>query len=226
MSSINRIVKVNRRYLVGWLLLVSLTVGFVAWLLYRWLAQPAWTERLPSVLGEMLVLAQAASGFTLAFLWLGLWWRRLRQPAPRVQSQIDLDGLYALSPKAFEQYVADLFRRKGFRVKLRGRSGDHGVDLELLAPGGRRAVVQCKRYQNTVGEDIIRELFGTLIHERAAHAFLVTTAEISAAARVWAQGKPMTLIDGPTLVDIVRALDTPAVVPDPRPHPAVYEFSI
>ncbi|UCC50822.1 MAG: restriction endonuclease, partial [Anaerolineaceae bacterium] len=55
--------------------------------------------------------------------------------------------------------------------------------------------------------DIVRELFGTMIHERVHHAFLVTTADISDAARQWATHKPMTLIDGPTLVDIASSLN-------------------
>jgi restriction system protein len=115
--------------------------------------------------------------------------------------------MYELSPKAFEHYVAGLYRRKGYHVVVRGRSGDHGVDLELTSAGGRRAIVQCKRYRDTVGEEIVRGLFGTLLHETAHHAFLVTTADISAAARAWAAGKPMTLIDGTTLVEIAAAVD-------------------
>ncbi len=38
-----------------------------------------------------------------------------------------------------------------------------------------------------------------MVHERAFHGFLVTTAEISEAARQWAADKPMTLIDGAAL---------------------------
>jgi restriction system protein len=116
-------------------------------------------------------------------------------------------GLYDLSPRQFERYVAAIFRRKGYQVRLTGGSGDHGVDLELHdLRSSRRAIVQCKRYQNTVGEELVRELYGTLLHELAYHAFLVTTADISDAAREWAQGKPITLIDGAALVEIDAAL--------------------
>ena len=58
-----------------------------------------------------------------------------------------------------------------------------------------------------MGEKIIRDLFGTLLHERASRAFLVTTAEISDAAYKWSQGKPITLIDGETLVAIATSLN-------------------
>jgi restriction system protein len=117
-----------------------------------------------------------------------------------------LEDLQRLSPKAFERYVASLFKSKGYRVGIRGGSGDLGVDLELAGMRGRRAIVQCKRYQNTIGAEIIRELYGTLIHEGVHWAFLVTTAEISDAARQWAEGKPITLIDGAMLLDVAHAL--------------------
>ena len=54
------------------------------------------------------------------------------------------------------------------------------------------------------------------MHEGVAHAFLVTTADISDAARAWSQGKPMTLIDGATLVEIAQSLQiTPPVAKTP-----------
>ena len=41
-----------------------------------------------------------------------------------------------------------------------------------------------------------------MVHERAYHGFLVTTAEISDAARQWAADKPITLIDGAALAGL------------------------
>ena len=175
------------------------------WLVYHYLVHPNWIARLPSLLGELLFLFEAASALTLGIVVALLWWRQ-RRPSSSIAA-LSVEEMVALSPAAFEQYVAALFRRKGYRVKLRGRSGDRGVDLELTRIGGRRAIVQCKRYRHTIGPDIVRELFGTMIHERVHHAFLVTTADISDAARQWATHKPMTLIDGPTLVDIASSLN-------------------
>lgn len=190
----------------GWLIVTFLTAGFGAWLIYRWLFQPGWLAILPAFLIELIDLAQMAAALTVLILWAGLLWRQRTGRTWQVVQVMSLDQLYTLSPKAFEHYVAGLFRQKGYRVIVRGRSGDHGVDLELIVPGGKRAIVQCKRYQKTVGEEIVRELFGTLVHERVARAFLVTTADISDAAYAWARGKPLTLIDGRTLVRIAGAL--------------------
>ncbi|MGD2076870.1 MAG: restriction endonuclease [Chloroflexota bacterium] len=196
-----------RGHTTGWLILVMLSTVYAAWLIYRWLMQPAWPAALPSALAEMLRLFELATGLTLLVLWAGLLWRRRARRSAAAAAALTVSEMYALSPKAFEHYVASLFRRKGYKVVVRGRSGDHGVDLDLTAPDGRRAIVQCKRYRDTVGEAFVRGLFGTLLHETAHHAFLVTTADISEAARRWAAGKPMTLIDGPTLVAIATAID-------------------
>jgi restriction system protein len=190
--------------LSGWATIAGLTFLLAVWLGYRAFYQPGWLADLPAVLDELLALIEAASAFTLGFLWFTLVWRQWRPAAPL--PALDVADLYKLSPGDFEKYVARLFRCKGYRVRVRGRSGDDGVDLEVVQPGGKRAVVQCKRYQHTVGPDIVRELYGTLIHERAAHAFLVTTAQVSGAARRWASHKPITLIDGPTLAQIAAAL--------------------
>lgn len=187
-------------------LLSTLSIWLLGWLLYRWLFRPAWLGLLPPLLTETVSLVEAAGTLALAFIWSGLAvrsWQRQRTEAETISAA----ELYtSLSPKAFERYVAGLFRQKGYKVVVRGRSGDHGVDLELRNHAGRRAVVQCKRYQNTVGEEVVRELMGTMLHERVSHGFLVTTAEISEAARTWAADKPITLIDGQTLAEIATSM--------------------
>ena len=95
-------------------------------------------------------------------------------------------------------------------MEVRGRAGDLGVDLALTRRDGRRAIVQCKRYRHAIGPEIVRELFGTMVHELAAHGFLVTTATISDAARSWAADKPITLIDGATLAGLTDDLQVTA----------------
>jgi restriction system protein len=190
----------------GRLLIVLLTAVYLLWLFVRIVSQPAWLLALPALLDELLRLAELAGLLTLGLLWSVLWWHG-RQDQPHTIQPLDREKLYSLDPYDFERYVAALFRSKGYRVQLRGRSGDAGVDLMLTQRGGKRAIVQCKRYRRPIGPDIVRELYGTLIHERVSHAFLVTTADISDSAREWAQGKPITLVDGDSLALIAAVLD-------------------
>ncbi|WP_420631432.1 restriction endonuclease [Candidatus Leptofilum sp.] len=192
----------HSRWIIG-----GLTAVYLFWLLVRAISQPAWLLNLSSVATELVRLVEIGWLATLLVLWGVVWWQK-RQEVIRPFVPLTLDQLYNLQPAEFEQYVAQLFRQKKYRVTVRGRSGDLGVDLMLTRTGGKRAIVQCKRYRSTIGPVIVRELYGTLIHEGVAHAFLVTTANISDSARSWAQGKPMTLIDGSTLVEIAHSLQT------------------
>ena len=179
-----------------------LTALFILLSIWRYGIVDGDAPRVSGTLTDLMRLLFGAGFLTLAALWgLGLWqWRvNLREHLP---GSLSVEHLYELSPREFEQHVAGLFRSRGYRVEMRGRSGDLGVDLALTQDNGRRAIVQCKRYRHPIGPDIVRELFGTMLHERALHGFLVTTAEISDAARIWAADKPITLIDGRTLAEL------------------------
>lgn len=179
-----------------------MTALFALWGLWRYGVAADVVSRAPGWVEDLLSLLTGAGFLTLLALWTLLYWQRRKSGDLLSQPFMTVEQLYNLSPRAFEHYVAELFERRGYRVEIRGRSGDLGVDLALTRSDGRRAIVQCKRYRHTIGPEIVRELFGTMVHELAAHGFLVTTADISDSARAWAAGKPITLIDGRTLVGL------------------------
>ena len=205
----------NRNRRIGWVVVIGWTAALILWLLYRGLVRPEWVNIISDGAYEFLTLVEAGSVFTLMCLWSVLTYWQMREDrdtpgrgdTPYPMAALTADEMYTLSPADFEKYTASLFRMKGYDVKVRGRSGDSGVDLDIKSPDGRRAVAQCKRYNKTVGSEIVRELFGTMIHERASHAFLITTANISKAARDWAKGKPITLIDGAKLEQIAASIE-------------------
>lgn len=184
-----------------WIVSAS-TAFFVLWVLWRYGIAADAARRWPEWLVDLLGLFSGAGLLTLAALWGLVIWRRRATSVSLGGARMSVEQLYALSPRAFEHFAAELFERRGYAVEVRGRSGDLGVDLALTARDGRRAIVQCKRYRHQIGPDIVRELFGTMVHERAHHGFLVTTAEISDAARQWAADKPITLIDGAALAGL------------------------
>lgn len=122
----------------------------------------------------------------------------------RLNKQQILDRLKTIDPSLFEHLVAILFGQQGFQTDTVGKSGDEGVDVRLTK-GNASAVVQCKRYADTVGQPTVRDLYGTMLHNEADKAYLVTTAQITRQARDWAFGKPITFVDGFTLVDWILA---------------------
>ena len=95
----------------------------------------------------------------------------------------------------------------GFSVQLTRASRDGGVDLNIVDPTpirGGRYIVQAKRYQGGVGEPIIRDLYGTLLHSGAVKAILITTGYFTEDAISFAQGKPIELVDGDALGRLIE----------------------
>lgn len=186
-----------------------LLLALLGWLaLYGWLGWRLWSTgveqagRLEIGLGIGCVVV----GIPLALAW----WSALRRWRARMRGNdwpaLTLERVNQLTPSQFEEYVAQrIFARQGYQVNNIRDTKDGGVDIVVTDPVGRRAIVQCKLYRNVVGEPIVRDLYGALIHNDAQMAFLVTNSNISAAARKWAVGKPIALIDGPQLVELSRA---------------------
>ena len=121
----------------------------------------------------------------------------------------------ALSPSDFEEYVALLLEKAGYRVRRTGGSGDHGVDL-MAKRGGTTRVVQCKRYGDAIGPSTIRELIGAMTNAGIKNGLLVTTSDFTTGAEQEVRKAPYTidLIDGRTLVDWARTYGLPGQVMD------------
>ncbi|MFG3347223.1 restriction endonuclease [Streptomyces sp. NPDC048018] len=115
--------------------------------------------------------------------------------------------LLAMDPIAFEGLVAELFRARGLQAVTTRRSHDGGVDVEALDPDpirGGSIIVQVKRYRNTVPPSAVRDLFGTVQGAGANKGVLVTTSGFGPGSYAFANGKPLTLISGPELVELLH----------------------
>ncbi|GHF58192.1 hypothetical protein GCM10010218_44580 [Streptomyces mashuensis] len=119
----------------------------------------------------------------------------------------DDPDLFEMDPIAFEALVAELFRARGMRAVTTQRSNDGGVDVEALDPdpiSGGRIIVQVKRYRRTVPPTAVRDLYGTVQGAGANKGVLVTTSGFGPGSYAFANGKPLTLISGEELVELLR----------------------
>ncbi|MHB9861738.1 restriction endonuclease [Streptomyces sp. YIM S03343] len=115
--------------------------------------------------------------------------------------------LYEMDPIAFESLVAELFRAMGMEAVTTQRSNDGGVDVDAVDPTpirGGKIVVQVKRYRHTVPPTAVRDLYGTVQDTGANKGVLVTTAGFGPGSHTFANGKPLELISGPELVDLLH----------------------
>ena len=110
----------------------------------------------------------------------------------------------------FEHLIRQLFEEEfavdGGEVKVTRASRDGGVDAVAFDPDplrGGKIVIQAKRYTNTVGVSAVRDLYGTLINEGASRGILVTTADYGPDAYSFAKDKPLTLLSGSNLLNLL-----------------------
>ena len=115
-----------------------------------------------------------------------------------------LEALRNLSPDEFENVIAQFFERIGYRSRVSENVQDHGVDVIVYDGKGEKWVVQCKRYRGVVGEPVLRDLLGAMLHERATRAFLMTTGTISQKAREWIVDKPILVYESEGLVRLLQ----------------------
>lgn len=140
-----------------------------------------------------------------------------KQRSKLLDSQSSLDTIRSMSWQEFELLVAEAFKRKGFEVKENGGGGaDGGIDL-ILTKNGKKSIVQCKRWKAfSVGVPLIRELFGVMTAERANDCIFVSSGNYTAEARLFAEGKPIWLIDGSELLNLVSSVQVQPSISNPE----------
>lgn len=112
----------------------------------------------------------------------------------------------------FETWVQQLFFKIGAQAKVTPSRGDHGIDL-IVKYENKKICVQCKKYfkipghykfNGLVGEPSLRDLYGTKHAGGYDLAILVTTGQLSNAAKRWVRGKKdLVIVDGKLLSEIL-----------------------
>ena len=125
---------------------------------------------------------------------------RARQIEALQQRDAFRDRINYMSGTEFEHFMANVFKNKGYPVKLTPTSGDQGVDL-LLDIDERKVAVQLKRYTAPVGNAAIREAFAGMMHYKAQEAWVITTSSFTKSAVELAKSTGVRLIDRNELED-------------------------
>ena len=105
----------------------------------------------------------------------------------------------------FEEYLAGLFRKQGFKVELTPSSGDYGADL-LLIKDGKRIAVQAKRYVGSVGVAAVQEALSGMAYYRCSASWVVTTGTFTPNAVELAEKSIVRLIGRAELGKMIARL--------------------
>ena len=137
--------------------------------------------------------------------------------------------LLSISWREFELLVGEALRRQGFSVQEAGGAGpDGGIDL-VARKDGEKYLVQCKQWRSVqVGVPVVRELYGAMAAEGAVGGFVISSGRFTKAAKEFASGRNLKLVDGELLnrwiADAKRATPAPITEPvnfEPRVEPVV-----
>lgn len=191
---LNRVRQASNRVFLGW-------VVWAAFWVYLLINAQMPFSLLPEPLNTVLFFGL---GFVSGGVAIGFWIDQRHNRRMNLADAQTLDDLLALSPDDFEALIAELFEVYGHQTRVMGGNGDHGVDVVVTTTEGEKWIVQCKRYSGSVGEPVVRDLYGTLLHENAQRAYLITTGGLTRQALAWAEGKPIVLYDGEGLVRLIR----------------------
>lgn len=117
----------------------------------------------------------------------------------------ELDGLLKLSPYAFEDRIADLYRRMGYEVEQTPYSNDRGRDA-ILKRNGAVYLLECKRHDRSrsIGRRDLQIFYAAVMEAKAERGFFVTTARCNANAREFVSDKPIEIVDSESLLKLIR----------------------
>jgi hypothetical protein len=112
-----------------------------------------------------------------------------------------LAELRSLSPQRFEDEMASLFGRLGYKVEQTPYTNDLGRDA-ILEKDGQKSLLECKRYgeTNTIGRPELQKFHSAVISDGAVGGFFVTTGTFTTGAKKHATKIGITLIDGEELL--------------------------
>ena len=118
-----------------------------------------------------------------------------------------------MSPKKFEAFSRMLlskmgvnFTEKGVQISNDGGIDGYGYHLDSSDFRTTKVVIQCKRYNSgPVTEPEVNQFLGAVSKYIADYGVFITNSRFTKAAKDAAvEGKPITLIDGNELVELVK----------------------
>lgn len=116
-----------------------------------------------------------------------------------------IQKLQGMKPWEFENYIADLFSKLGYKTEVTGGAYDEGVDV-IAQKNGIKHYIQCKKFiTQAVSVGAMRDFYGAIAdHLANGKGYFITTNIFTLEAERFVEGKPIELIDGQKLIEYIR----------------------
>ncbi len=122
-------------------------------------------------------------------------WGTLKQVKEWKRIDLGLRNNFSdFSPREFECFIGELFKRMGYLVEMERYTKDFGIDL-VAKKGNDIIVIQVKKWKkgHNIGPDVVRSVLGAMWKVRANKAIIITTSDFTVLAREQAKGAPVEL---------------------------------
>ena len=118
-------------------------------------------------------------------------------------AEMKWDDFEHLVVNLFDNYFKDIGK-----VKITRKSREGGIDGVIFDDDpirGGKYIIQAKKYNDIVSPSAVRELSGTMHHEKATRGILITTGYFGPDSHIFAKENNITLIDGNRLVYMLNS---------------------
>jgi len=121
----------------------------------------------------------------------------------------EIQAIQELSWPEFKVRVAEVYRRFGYIILENNTfTSDPSVDF-IMRKGANIYLVQCRYWQNRkLGKREVKNLFSLMHDKQASAVFLLTTGIFTNEARHYALNRPIYLVDGIELVELMAKVDS------------------
>lgn len=123
----------------------------------------------------------------------------------------NLETIHALSPSAFEDFIANLYRHMGYDVKQTPYTNDGGKDA-YVSKDGVTFLVECKRYaaDARIGRPMLQKLYAAMNEEHIKKGIFITTASYTKDALEYGEKYNIQTINGDGLVSLIHQYINPS----------------
>lgn len=157
--------------------------------------------------------------FFVAFFTIVYWRKkkRIKKGGEWLSDRELLQTLRGKTPIEFENYIADLFTKLGYKTETVGGAYDGGVDV-IAEKDGTKHYIQCKKFiTQEVSVSAVRDFYGAIAdHLAQGKGFFITTNKFTLEAEKFAEDKPIELIDEFKLIHYIRLAEKDTERPQPK----------
>lgn len=113
---------------------------------------------------------------------------------------IDVESFETMSGVEFENFIASMFEKIGFKVEVTPKTADYGADIIVITPNASRIAIQCKRFKSKVNLKAVQEVVASLSHYQCDYGVVITNNDFLNSAKKLAANNEVELWDKDCLI--------------------------